>query len=149
MQQDKHQRYADCPFDVSVFPYRTKDVVEWYDTSTGEILSLAKNSIVADVKHHKKVYNDFYLNIPKVKGEAATKLALYFQFRLSQDALYVDVDIDFACWFIGGTKPTYHRAIRQLIELDMIANAIEVNRYWINPEMFFNGTRENNKSKHR
>ena len=149
MQYDKHQRYEETPFSALVISYSKEGLEEAYDTATGAEFIFSKNKKVGDTKRHTKVFDDFFMVASKVKGEASVKLALYFAWKAQKNCNYIYIDIKKALKYIGATRATYNRCILHLIDLDIIANAEQVNKYWINTELFFNGIRQNEKGRHQ
>ncbi len=149
MQYDKHQRYKETPFSALVISYDKEDIIPMYEIETGEEYKFSQNKKISDVKRYTRMFDDFFILAFKVKGEAAGKLALYFAWRSQRDSNYVIVNIKQALACIGGTRATYNRCIKQLIDMDIIANAEQVNKYWINTELFFNGKRQNEKGRYK
>lgn len=149
MQHDKHQRYSESPFSAVIVSYNKEELEKAYSIETGEEFILSKNKKVDDIKRHTKVYDDFFAVASKIKGEAAVKLALYFAWKSQKDCNYIYVNVKQALVYMGATRATYNRCILHLIDMDVIANAEQVNKYWINTELFFNGKRQNEKGQYR
>jgi hypothetical protein len=149
VQYNKHQRYNETPFSALIISYKKEDIVPMYEIETGEEYKFSQTKKVDDTKRHTKVFDDFFKLASKVKGEAAVKLALYFAWRSQKNSNYIYVDVKKALEYMGATRATYNRAILHLIDMDIIANAEQVNKYWINTELFFNGKRQNEKGRHQ
>jgi len=147
VQEDKHRRFKEPPFKVNVNRFTRIDKHRYVDEDTGEIKNYADYKQIKDNKIHTKVFKQFYWKAFDIDKLSTLKVILYIQLMTTKNSLYVVVNIKGCCKATGVSQKTYSNAIRELIDKDYIANAEQVNKYWINAELFFNGQRENNKGR--
>lgn len=147
VQEDKHRRFKEPPFKVNVNRFTRIDKHRYLDEDTGEIKNYADYKEIKDSKIHTKVYKQFYWKAFSVDKLSTLKVILYIQLIAKKDTMYVVIKIKDCCEATGLSQKTYSNAITELIEKDFIANAEQVNKYWINAELFYNGKRENNKGR--
>ena len=123
----------------------TKKVVnQLLDPNTGEVFEVlqAGEEKVIDSLPFVKVYYEMLSFMLKANCIATIKLCLYIMNDLEYKDSYVYLRSKEVCKDLGWkTKGPYYKAVKGLIEANVIARTEIVNLYYVNPNMVFNGNR--------
>ena len=101
---------------------------------------------VEDVEWEKdpfvKIYTENKIkNVYKHLNPISCKIVIYIQLNLTKDTDVVELDVAKTMEFANiESKTTYYKYIQELIDYAVIAK-YKNNKYWINPELLFNGNR--------
>jgi len=121
------------------------------DLKTGEI-DPARIQIVKQIRADKEQFVKIYTTHLKAFFELSTTSYKVLHFILNSiqissinsDKVYLSLNKAQEFFKSNSTeisKATFHRAMKELIEKHFIAETIEQNIYYINPKLFFNGSR--------
>lgn len=119
------------------------------DTETGEGIHHAGIHRIEEVDEDKfvKLFTQnirvfFDLSAPSLKVLQLLIIAL--QDNKDADGIWLswfDVEEQSQQLNLGISKTTFHRGLKEMLQKGFIAEAEKPNFYWINPHLFFNGSR--------
>jgi hypothetical protein len=115
---------------------------------TGELYELIKVkslTTVVDTKSYTKVYHQ-HVNKIKQLSTAGLKLFCYILLHTGIKKDYIHLNINDCLEFAGynlKSKKSFYLAVVELIDLFIIAESTENNKYWINTNVLYNGNRIN------
>lgn len=123
----------------------TKKVVnQLLDPKTGEVFEVlqAGEEKVIDSLPFVKVYYDMISFMVKCSCVSTIKLSLYIMNDLEYKDSYVYLRCTEVCKDLGwNSRATFYKALKGLIEANVIAKSEIANLYYVNPNMVFNGNR--------
>ena len=123
----------------------TKKVVnQLLDPKTGEVFEVlqAGEEKVIDSLPFVKVYYDMLSFMVKCSCISTIKLSLYIMNDLEYKDSYVYLRCTEVCKDLGwNSRATFYKALKGLIEANVIAKSEIANLYYVNPNMVFNGSR--------
>ena len=115
------------------------------EQETGEVVSTGASGFWITQEVDRAQFIKLYVGGVKAFKELTQSGAKVFELmylqvqeQISQDKIYLS---QIAAAELGISKATYFRGLGELIEKGFLAQSIEVNRYFINPEFIFNGDR--------
>lgn len=116
------------------------------DTKTGELFEMTKVSeltTIIDESPYTKMYHR-YAGIIKNLNVPALRLFVYIIINIGIKKDYVFLQRKTCLEFAGyneKSKKSYYSALQELIDLGVIAESTVDNKYWVNPNVLFNGSR--------
>ena len=123
----------------------TKKVInQLLDPKTGEVFEVlqAGEEKVIDSLPFVKVYYDMISFMVKCSCVSTIKLSLYIMNDLEYKDSYVYLRCTEVCKDLGwNSRATFYKALKGLIEANVIAKSEIANLYYVNPNMVFNGSR--------
>lgn len=123
----------------------TKKVVnQLLDPKTGEVFEVlqAGEEKVIDSLPFVKVYYDMISFMMRSNCQVTIKLSLYIMNDLEYKDSYVYLRCTEVCKDLGwNSRSTFYKALKGLIEANVIAKSEIANLYYVNPNMVFNGSR--------
>lgn len=123
----------------------TKKVVnQLLDPKTGEVFEVlqAGEEKVIDSLPFVKVYYDMISFMVRCSCVSTIKLSLYIMNDLEYKDSYVYLRCTEVCKDLGwNSRATFYKALKGLIEANVIAKSEIANLYYVNPNMVFNGSR--------
>lgn len=123
----------------------TKKVVnQLLDPKTGEVFEVlqAGEEKVIDSLPFVKVYYDMISFMVKCSCVSTIKLSLYIMNDLEYKDSYVYLRCTEVCKDLGwNSRATFYKALKGLIDANVIAKSEIANLYYVNPNMVFNGSR--------
>jgi len=134
-------------FRTSYKPVKRSD--EYIDGATGEVFTNCKLSQpkLSDRSPYLRVY-DNTINLLLVLSHPAIRLAALIMKDAKQDTdqVYLSFSSDVSALM---SPSSFYSAKSELIDYGMIAPSDNPNIYWLNPMMFYNGSREKLVAKNR
>ena len=122
-----------------------KDQTESIQTAT---ITKVKN---VDKEKFIKLYTDelkHFFNLKPSTQKVLQVILVEVQKIKNKDIIYLDYKyaVEYFCEFKENSKPiisrsTFFKCLKELIENEFIAESTLVNQYFINPKLFFNGSR--------
>ena len=121
-----------------------KMVNQLLDPKTGEVFEVlqAGEEKVIDSLPFVKVYYEMLAFMMRSNCQPTIKLALYIMNDLEYKDSYVYLRCVEVCKDLGwNSRATFYKALKGLIEANVIAKSEIANLYYVNPNMVFNGSR--------
>jgi hypothetical protein len=116
------------------------------DVKTGEMFEQTKVTsltTVVDELSYTKVYHN-YATVIKELSVSGLKLFCYILINIGIKKDYIYLHMKPCLEFAGyneKSKKSFYAALQELINLNILAEAVEPNKYWVNPNLLFNGSR--------
>lgn len=94
-----------------------------------------------DSGHYTEVYHESLLPMMILLSGSSPTLVVYIITKLGYGSEKIELNPDKVCDLCKFSYATYKRALEQLKDLSIIVKSNRKNTYWINPNLFFRGSR--------
>jgi hypothetical protein len=94
-----------------------------------------------DSGHYTEVYHESLLSMMLLLNGSSPTLVVYIITKLGYGSEKIELNPDKVCDLCKFSYATYKRALEQLKDLSIIVKSNRRNTYWINPNLFFRGSR--------
>lgn len=132
---------------IKIVPRNVKNksqiVVDKNSGQQWEQIPIDTLTTIADTRTFIKVYQQSALTL-KDMTNAALKLYCYILFHIKPNKDCIRITYKGCATFCAfGNKMSYYNGLEQLLEQQFIYKSEEVNEFWINVNLIFNGNRLN------